>query len=84
MKELRKIAREQEMPYVRRTAKYDRHVREFNWFEDKIYNALSESVRNSVMKHERMLFEPVDFVNLTEKDHRNLDEFEKIMYEIVK
>ena len=84
IKELRRIARVQGMPYKRRTAKYDRYIDEFKWFEDRIYNALSESVRDSVMKYERMQFEPVDFINWTQKDHSNLDEFEKIMYEIVK
>jgi hypothetical protein len=84
MKELRRIAREQGMPYKRRTAEYDRHVDEFTWFEDRIYNALSESVRDSVVKYARLLFEPVNFINLTREDNDNWNEFERIMYEIVK
>lgn len=84
MKELRRIAREQGMPYKRRTAQYDRHVDEFNWFENKIYKALSEPIRESIVKHVRMWFEPVDFINLTQEDHNNWNEFEKIIYEIVK
>ena len=84
MKELRRIAREQGMPYKRRTAQYDRHVNEFSWFEHKIYNALSESVRKSIVKYELRLFMPYDSINITEEDNRNSIEFEKIMYEIVK
>lgn len=84
MKELRRIAREQGMPYKKHTAKYDRHIDEFNWFENKIYNALSEPIRTSIVKHARMWFEPVDFIKLTLEDNNNLDEFEKIMYSIVK
>lgn len=84
MEELRRIAREQGMPYKRRTAKYDRHVDEFTWFEDKIYNAMSESIRSSIVKYELRLFMPYDSINITEEDSRNWDEFEKIMYEIVK
>ena len=84
MKKLRRIAREQGMPYKRHTANYDRHIDEFIWFEDKIYNAMSESIRESIVKYARMLFEPVDFVNFTQKDHNNWEEFEKIMYQIVK
>ena len=84
MKELRRIAREQGMPYKRHTAEYDRHVDEFNWFENKIYNALSESIRNSVVKYARMGFEPVNFIKLTQEDYDNSNEFEKIIYEIVK
>jgi hypothetical protein len=84
MKELRRIAREQGMPYKRRTAEYDRHVDEFTWFEDKIYNAMSESVRNSIMKYTLRLFMPYDSINITEEDNSNWNEFEQIIYEIVK
>jgi len=84
MKELRRIAREQGMPYKKRTAEYDRHVDEFTWFEDKIYNAMSESIRDSIMKYVRRLFEPVDFIHLTGLDLSNWNEFEKIIYQIVK
>ena len=84
MKELRRIARAQGMQYKRRTAKYDRHIDEFTWFEDKIYNAMSEPIRKSVVKHVRRLFEPVNFINLTQEDYNNWDEFEKLLYNIVK
>ena len=84
MKELRRIAREQGMPYKRRTAKYDRHADEFSWFERKIYDAMSESVRDSIMKYVLMLFMPYDSIKITEEDSRNWNEFEKIIYEIVK
>lgn len=84
MKELRRIAREQGMPYKRRTAEYDRHVDEFIWFEDKIYKALNESIRKSIVKSELRLFMPLDSINITEEDNRNQNEFEKIMYKIVK
>lgn len=84
MKELRRIAREQGMPYKRRTAENDRHVDEFNWFEDKIYNALSEPIRNSIMKYALRLFMLRDSINITKEDNHNWNEFEKIIYEIVK
>ena len=84
MKEIRRIAREQGMPYKRRTAQYDRHADEFSWFEHKIYDAMNESIRSSIVKYELRLFMPYDSINITEKDVRNWDEFEKIIYEIVK
>lgn len=84
MKELRRIAREQGMPYKRRTAEYDRHIDEFTWFEDRIYKSLSESVRDSIVKYVLRLFTPYDSINITEEDNRNWDEFEHTIYQVVK
>lgn len=82
MEELRKIAKEQGMP--RSFNKLDRHVDEFNWFEDKIYKAMSEPIRNTIIKHVQMWFSPCNSIELLPEDHKNWDEFEKIMYGIVK
>lgn len=84
MAELRRIARRQGMPYIKDADWHDRHCDEFSWFERKIYDAMSESVRNSVVKYERRLFEPMNSISITEEDHSNWDEFEKTIYEIVK
>ena len=84
MNELRRIAREQGMLYKRHTAKYDRHINEFIWFEDRIYKSLSESVRKSIVKYELRLFMPYDSINITEEDRRNWDEFEHTIYQVVK
>jgi hypothetical protein len=84
MEELRKIARKQGMPYKRHTAKYDRHIDEFTWFEDRIYNAMNEQIRDSIIKYELRLFMPCDSINITKEDDRNWVEFEKIIYRIVK
>ena len=85
MKELRRIARAQGMQYKRRTAKYDRHVDEFTWFEDKIYEAMGEIMRSVMVKLERQLFEPYNSVQIDDIDlHYFNIEFEKLLYDIVK
>lgn len=84
MEELRQKARKQGMPFKRKP-KYDRHVDEFVWFEDKIYEAMNERLRRIMVLEEKLLFEPRGSVQISEDDQRYFnDESEKLLYEIVK
>ena len=83
MKELRQIARSQGMQYKKRRMCNDRHVDEFNWFEDLIYTQMTTSMRESIVKYERMKYEPVNFINITEEDNSNWNAFEQLLYKVV-
>lgn len=84
MEELRRIAKKQGMQRSLSLDKLDRHVEEFNWFEDKIYKALGEPIRKTIVKYVQMWFSPRNSIELLPEDHKNWGEFENIMYEIVK
>lgn len=82
MRELRQIARSQGMQYKKRP-NVDRHVDEFTWFEDLIYTQMTTSMRESIVKYERMKYEPVNFINITEEDNSNWNAFERLLYKVV-
>lgn len=82
MGDLRRIAKEQGMQPSFRNL--DRHVDEFNWFEDKIYRAMEEPIRKTLVKHVQMWFSPRNSIEMLPEDHKNWTEFEKILYLIVK
>lgn len=82
MRDLRKIARKQGLR--KRKSDIDRHVEEFTWFEDRIYEALREPVRRTLVKYEKRLYEPIGSIQITKEDDRDWREFEQVFYSIVK
>ena len=82
MSDLRKIAKKQGLR--KRKSDIDRHADEFAWFENRIYEALREPVRRTLVKYEKRLYEPIDSIQITKEDNCDWREFEQVMYSIVK
>ena len=81
MKDLTKFAKEQGLKKEWK----NRHVDEFVFFEDKIYEAMNERLKNITVKMEKRLYEPYGTVEISDDDVRyHNEEFEKLLYQIVK
>ena len=82
MEKIRKIALKQGM---HRTKGWEnRHVDEFNWFQEKIYNAMDEKLKNIIAKEEMRLYAPYGSINLSNEEIEYSNKFEEILYNIVK
>lgn len=83
MDQIRKIAKKQGMKRTKGWS--ERHVDEFNWFCDKIYEAMDERLKNITILQEKQLFEPYGSVKIPNEDIKYHNEkFEELLYEIVK